>query len=493
MRSMPAKRVCQSLLLLASCVMPALLAYNTNGNRWADGTTTFYTGLAGTAPSGTHWSTALAAAMKQWTDKTSFVYVANKDYVNPCNGYTRSQSGTDFPSGNGDHKNGADFRTNVCGNDFGSGVLALTLTSSVSGPFGFSYLQEADIVFNGSSAYTWDIYDGPKTANIDFGRVVLHELGHALGLDHENTASAIMAPRISNLYQLQPDDIDGAQALYGPETLCPITSLPLNGVITNSLGLPDCRIKDFFGGGTDDSFVDAYRLSLSAPVHIVADMVSSQLDPVLVLTDSRLRMLDIFDDNLGTCNAHMDTTLAAGDYLLLANTYAQPAKCGTNQGSYSLSLASNPQPALGKTLTTSGATASAAVFAGGASADGGATFQTSFTGQDSISVGARILMDPSQIGQNGKVYVLILLSNGSKFSMTSTGKFVAFSGDLSQLASYKSGPLAALEQISVAQNQKTAGTGLAGLWYSIYVGYALDSKPGDIQYSSVPIGFNIAR
>ncbi|MBT5241513.1 MAG: matrixin family metalloprotease [Rhodospirillaceae bacterium] len=47
---------------------------------------------------------------------------------------------------------------------------------------------------------------------------VLHEIGHAIGLDHENDVSSIMSAFINtSLTGLTADDIAGAQALYGGE------------------------------------------------------------------------------------------------------------------------------------------------------------------------------------------------------------------------------------------------------------------------------------
>lgn len=82
--------------------------------------------------------------------------------------------------------------------------------------------KEADIIFN--TAFTWDSYRGASRATgasgpYDIQRVALHELGHVLGLDHPDeagqTVSAIMNSVISNIDSLQPDDINGAQILYG--------------------------------------------------------------------------------------------------------------------------------------------------------------------------------------------------------------------------------------------------------------------------------------
>ena len=53
-----------------------------------------------------------------------------------------------------------------------------------------------------------------NSTNTPLTNVALHEIGHALGLDHVN-ASVIMNPIASPLLTLQPGDIQGIQLLYG--------------------------------------------------------------------------------------------------------------------------------------------------------------------------------------------------------------------------------------------------------------------------------------
>ncbi|HET9372551.1 MAG TPA: matrixin family metalloprotease [Vicinamibacterales bacterium] len=64
-----------------------------------------------------------------------------------------------------------------------------------------------------------DLLGGPGDIAYDFYTVVLHEIGHALGLDHATNNFSVMTTysiRGGALRTLSADDIAGIQAIYGP-------------------------------------------------------------------------------------------------------------------------------------------------------------------------------------------------------------------------------------------------------------------------------------
>jgi predicted Zn-dependent protease len=143
------------------------------------------------------YSAAFRQAMIDWNQTSKFRYFGTQTSANPC-----ATSGA----------NGGGFSTTACGQAFGSGTLAVTFYNFTNS----NQMTHAGTVFN--SNVNFSIYSGALKPNTtDFRRVAVHELGHALGLAHENNSSinAIMAPLIGNIETPRTDDIRGVRALYG--------------------------------------------------------------------------------------------------------------------------------------------------------------------------------------------------------------------------------------------------------------------------------------
>lgn len=150
------------------------------------------------------WNSAAESALAIWNSyirRTQFAVVRDST----------------APIRHGNGVNNVFFGDNVYGTSF-SGAVAITTEWTSRG-----VRTEGDVIFN--TQYAWNSYRGAlrRAAGggtlYDIRRVAIHEFGHVLGLDHPDEAgqivAAIMNSSVSNLDTVQPDDIAGAQALYG--------------------------------------------------------------------------------------------------------------------------------------------------------------------------------------------------------------------------------------------------------------------------------------
>jgi hypothetical protein len=131
-----------------------VLAFEASDNAWPDASATFFVGRPGIAPSGETWDAAFKRAMAAWTTATNFNFFAEDQGGDPCAGQNTGALGNGI--------GGVGFADNRCGTEFGSIVLAITLTTlSCTNPgcTGKKDIVEADIVFNANE--NWDIYSGP--------------------------------------------------------------------------------------------------------------------------------------------------------------------------------------------------------------------------------------------------------------------------------------------------------------------------------------------
>lgn len=194
-------------LLAASLLAPAAAgAFQTLGPVWPDGETHVSIGNLSY-----WWASNVRKAADEWSDRTSFRFAVLSNDRGPC-----SEDGLEL-------RNGVDFSEEMCGHEeFGEGVLAVMQAFDD----GEGHFTSAGITFN--DGYSWAVYDGPwREDRADFRRVAIHELGHFLGLGHEGTAPSIMNAFVSEIDELQQDDIDGAESLYGNFVAPPPPGEPL--------------------------------------------------------------------------------------------------------------------------------------------------------------------------------------------------------------------------------------------------------------------------
>ncbi len=197
-------------ILLAAGLRSGAEAYILEGKSWPQpATVTFQVQLGSltrTLQDGSSsWATAVAPAFTRWTNAAQNITLVA--VVNPSTAVAQN-----------DGVNSIVFASTIFGQTFGQGTLAVTYYSNMGSNF-----VEADILFN--RAQTFDSYRGPLQygsngyAIPDIRRVLTHELGHAIGLDHPDShgqqVDAIMNSIISNRETLSADDISGAQSIYG--------------------------------------------------------------------------------------------------------------------------------------------------------------------------------------------------------------------------------------------------------------------------------------
>ena len=198
--------------------LPTARAYVLEGESWPAGTVVALQiglGSAGRTllDGNTSWDNAAAPIAAMWSQQIRQAQVT----------YTVT-SNTNASSG--DQVNSVVFANNVFGQPFGGNTLAVTYYR-----YSGTTMHEADILLNRGK--TFDSYRGPLRfppqggyAIADIQRVLLHELGHGIGLDHPDTAGqhvvAVMNSIINDQDVLATDDIAGGQAIYG----APVASTP---------------------------------------------------------------------------------------------------------------------------------------------------------------------------------------------------------------------------------------------------------------------------
>jgi len=119
-----------------------------------------------------------------------------------------------------------------------------------------------------------------------------------------------------------------------------VTEIGPNESAAGNLETTDCRIEDMFPGSGDMTYADEYRVTLSSGGTLTIVMRSSAVDAFLALVDfatsctaagcTPTQVITFDDDSGGGSDAQISVSLAAGTYIIFANSFS----VGT--GSYTL-------------------------------------------------------------------------------------------------------------------------------------------------------------
>ena len=284
------KLIAKISLLAVLIISTAVNAYELIGWRWQYNNIVFHTGFNSgeDGTSAADYQSALNDAINSWNSESNFQYDINSAYIDPC-------------AAGGD--NSASFESDICGAAFGDNALAVASTFYSNGG-GTIY---SDIFFN--SSYNWGIHNN-NGSPYDFKRVALHEVGHTLGIGHEENNSSIMNPGYQgNVTTIQPDDINGIRAIYG-------------------FGSP----KDYYADDTSTATVINFATDVSGSIEVGDDDYFSisvpagggdldiystgPTDTYGYLLDSSGGVIDENNDSGTDSNFKIEYTLSTGTYYI---------------------------------------------------------------------------------------------------------------------------------------------------------------------------------
>ncbi|MDG2140270.1 MAG: matrixin family metalloprotease [Gammaproteobacteria bacterium] len=457
------------------------LSFEIDGSKWIGAETDFYVDISGISGTGVLWNMAFAQAADEWNATTVFNFNLIQSSLDPCSN---------------DGLNGVVFSNNICGQDFGISDVAVTVQRFERQLLGPPALVEADIFVK--ETLNFDIYDGANiprgsySDRIDFKRTILHELGHVIGLNHEMINPAIMQPKYGDIYKLRRDDILGVNTLYGGLANCSVQSLRL-GVTEGKLALPDCSVKELTLGGEDESLIDIYKFSVAESTNFSFSVASNDVESVIIIADSELNYLAQDSNTTGGCEADLQLSLGAGDYFLIYNTFDRQVKesCGL-EGAYQLSAnySGSSSQDLGSSVSL-GRSRSTATFTGNITANNGVTFGNKFTPQESLDIGATIVVDENHRGRDGFLIVAAVIGQ-EILLLNDQGLFVNSSSTSGQLISHLEKNLDSLEVIRIGNNIVPAELGIQETSVDFFVGYGLSSEPNEVYFHDTPLNLIIS-
>jgi hypothetical protein len=221
------------------------------------------------------WASQVARAANEWNKKTDFTFKIRGEGFPACDRY---DSGVLLRPDEQRLLNGVEFGDDMCFFvDFDSNTLAVvvSIVDPVNG------LLTKGMIFN--EFWNWDVYSGPVGGTtIDFHRVAVHELGHFLGLGHNEVGESIMFPAIQDdVEDITEADIAAANLLYAaapppeeepvdPLVACQVSQLKATSRLCKAEllcegkhGADDAK-RDACVGSAESAFVAAWDAAVAA-------------------------------------------------------------------------------------------------------------------------------------------------------------------------------------------------------------------------------------
>lgn len=141
------------------------------------------------------------------------------------------------------------------------------------------------------------------------------------------------------------------------------------------------------------------------------------------------------------------------------------------------------------TLTTAGAQSSA-VFTGGATINGGASFLSAVPADSAVDLLVTIKPAAADVGKAGNIVVIVNVPGAGFFIQDSSGSFAPWT-EADPIVAASSKTLAASESLAIFSGLVGSAVGATGVDVQAFVGYYTDSV-GNLTYSSTPASFSIA-
>ena len=147
-------------------------------------------------------------------------------------------------------------------------------------------------------------------------------------------------------------------------------------------------------------------------------------------------------------------------------------------------------PELGSPSTVTGATTTAR-FLGGASADNGATFGSSFAFDQAIDIDVEIQVETSHVNTVGNLYVFILWDD-IWFQRLESGAYEVWDLSIENIqAAFPAKTLQSSEPINIVNDVAFGPAGVADTTLSIFVAYDTMAVANEFFYSGAPLNITI--